>query len=48
MNLERREDGVALVTLDRPKMNAMSVALLTELRDIAQALINNPPNTIII
>ena len=48
VNLERRDDGVALVTLDRPKMNAMSRQLLTELRDVAQSLIDAPPAAVVV
>ena len=48
VNLERRDDGVALVTLDRPKMNAMSKELLTELRDVAQSLIDDPPGAVVV
>jgi enoyl-CoA hydratase/carnithine racemase len=35
---ERRTDGVAIVRLDRPPVNTLSRALLTELADVAQAL----------
>lgn len=35
---ERRADGVALVTLDRPPMNALSIALLEQLADTARDL----------
>ena len=48
VNLERRDDGVALITLDRPKMNAMSRDLLTELRDAAQSLIDDPPGAVVV
>src|SRR3954447_1440067 len=48
VHLERRPDGVAVVTLDRPKMNAMSRDLLTELRDVAQALIDDPPGAVVV
>lgn len=48
VHLERRSDGVALVTLDRPKMNAMSRDLLSELRDVAQSLIDDPPGAVVV
>ncbi len=48
VNVERRDDGVALVTLDRPKMNAMSRELLTELRAAAQDLIDSPPGAVVV
>jgi enoyl-CoA hydratase/carnithine racemase len=35
---ERRSDGVAIVRLDRPPVNALSRALLTELAEVARAL----------
>jgi enoyl-CoA hydratase/carnithine racemase len=35
---ERRADGVALVRLDRPPMNALSLALLAELAEVAREL----------
>ncbi|MDQ3943991.1 MAG: enoyl-CoA hydratase-related protein [Actinomycetota bacterium] len=35
---ERREDGVELVTLQRPPMNALSAELLAELAEIAEGL----------
>src|SRR3954453_9850619 len=48
VHLDRRDDGVALITLDRPKMNAMSRDLLTELRDVAQSLIDDPPGAVVV
>jgi enoyl-CoA hydratase/carnithine racemase len=46
--VERREDGVAVLRLDRPKMNAMSRALLAQLRDAAQGLIDDPPGAVVV
>jgi enoyl-CoA hydratase len=48
VSVERRADGVALVTLDRPKMNAMSRQLLAELRDTAQSLTDDPPGAVVV
>ena len=48
VNLERRSDGVALVRLDRPKANALSVALLSELEEIALALHREPPGAVVV
>jgi enoyl-CoA hydratase len=48
VTVDRRSDGVALVTLDRPKMNAMSRQLLSELRDVAQGLIDSPPGAVVV
>src|SRR3954471_8123844 len=48
VSVERRADGIALVTLDRPKMNAMSRQLLAELRDTAQSLTDDPPGAVVV
>jgi enoyl-CoA hydratase len=48
VHLDRRDDGVALITLDRPKMNAMSRELLGELRDVAQSLIDDAPGAVVV
>ena len=42
VRLERRDDGVAVVTLDNPKVNALSQALLARLGDIAAELTEAP------
>ena len=39
---ERRGDGVELVTLQRPPMNALSAELLAELAEIAEGLAQDP------
>ena len=46
--LERRDDGVAVVTLDNPKVNALSKALLAELEAVAQGLIAEPPGAVVV
>jgi enoyl-CoA hydratase len=46
--LERRPDGVALVTLDRPKLNALSVAFLGRLRDVVDELAADPPGAVVL
>jgi enoyl-CoA hydratase len=48
VTVERRDDGVALVRLDRPKMNALSSALLAQLAEIAADLTNEPPGAVVI
>jgi enoyl-CoA hydratase/carnithine racemase len=48
VSLERRPDGVALVTLQRPKANALSIALLTELEDVVLGLTTAPPGAVVI
>jgi len=48
VHLERRDDGVAVVTLDHPKVNALSSALLRELRDVAVALTDDPARAVLV
>jgi enoyl-CoA hydratase len=48
VSLERRDDGVALVRLDRPKMNALSAELLAELAEIARQLTVEPPGAVVV
>ena len=37
-----------LVTLDRPKMNALSVAFLGQLRDVVAELAADPPGAVVL
>ena len=46
--LDRRDDGVALVTLNNPKVNALSQALLSDLYDVAADLAANPPGAVVV
>lgn len=46
--VERRDDGVAVVTLNNPKVNALSQALLSELYAAAVDLTENPPGAVVI
>ena len=46
--LERRDDGVALVTLNNPKVNALSQALLSDLYEVAVELTANPAGAVVI
>jgi enoyl-CoA hydratase/carnithine racemase len=48
VTLERRADGVALIRLDRPKMNALSGAVLGQIFDIAQDLTADPPGAVVL
>ena len=48
VTVERRDDGVALIRLDRPKANALSGALLDQLYDAAQDLLANPPGAVVL
>jgi enoyl-CoA hydratase/carnithine racemase len=42
ISTETRDDGVALVKIDRPPMNALSLAVLAELADAAVSLATDP------
>jgi enoyl-CoA hydratase len=46
--LERRDDGVAVVTLNSPKVNALSTALLARLHEIAMELTTNPAGAVVV
>ena len=48
VTVERREDGVALIRLDRPKMNALSGALLDQLANVAADLAADPPGAVVV
>jgi enoyl-CoA hydratase len=48
VSVERRPDGVALVRLDRPKMNALSRELLSQLSAVASELSMDPPGAVVI
>ena len=46
--LERRDDGVAVVTLNNPKVNALSRELLARLNAISLDLAENPPGAVVV
>jgi enoyl-CoA hydratase/carnithine racemase len=46
--VERRADGIAVLTLNNPKVNALSQALLAELRAAAEDMIAHPPGAVLI
>ena len=48
VTVDRHDDGVALVRLDRPRMNALSSALLAELSSAATALTDDPPGAVVV
>ncbi len=48
VRVERRDDGVAVVILDNPKVNALSSALLTQLKAAAEALTADPPGAVVV
>jgi len=48
VRLERRDDGVAVVTLDNPKVNALSAELRQQLKEVAEALQADPPGAVVV
>ena len=48
VTVERRPDGVALLRLDRPKMNALSGALLDQLADEVDGLAADAPGAVVV
>ncbi len=48
VSVERRDDGVAVVRLDNPKVNALSKELLRQLEGAAESLRNEPPGAVVI
>jgi enoyl-CoA hydratase/carnithine racemase len=48
VHTERRHDGVAVVRLDNPKVNALSTAVLGELEAAAVALTEDPPGAVVV
>jgi enoyl-CoA hydratase/carnithine racemase len=48
LDLERRSDGVALLTLRNGKVNALSTELLAEIRTAAAELTERPPGAVVI
>jgi enoyl-CoA hydratase/carnithine racemase len=48
VHLERRPDAVAVVTLDRPKANALSVDLLAQLEEVVDELGADLPGAVVV
>jgi enoyl-CoA hydratase len=48
VHVERRDDGVAVLRLDNPKVNALSQALLRQLEAAATALCEDPPGAVVV
>ena len=48
VTIERRDDGVAVVTLENPKVNALSSEVLRQLRAAAESLTEQPPGAVVI
>jgi len=46
--VDRRDDGVAVVTLNNPKVNALSQELLAQLRAAAKDLTADPPGAVVV
>ena len=44
----RHDSGVAVVTLENPKVNALSSEVLRQLRSAAEALTENPPGAVVV
>lgn len=48
VHLERRDDGVAVITLDNPKVNALNTRLLRDLHEAALAVTTDPPGAVVV
>ncbi|HEX2575738.1 MAG TPA: enoyl-CoA hydratase-related protein [Aquihabitans sp.] len=48
VSIERRDDGVAVLTLENPKVNALSSEVLRQLRGAAEALTEQPPGAVVV
>ena len=48
MTLERNDDGVAVVTLNNGKVNALSSGVVRRLHEIAVGLAADPPGAVVI
>ena len=48
VHVERRDDGVAVVRLDNPKVNALSAELLRQLEAAAAPLTDDPPGAVVV
>ena len=48
VTVERRDDGVALVRLDRPKANALSGEVLGQLAEVVEGLGADPPGAVVL
>jgi enoyl-CoA hydratase/carnithine racemase len=48
VQVERRDNGVAVVRLDNPKVNAISAEVRRQLLDAAESLTSDPPGAVVI
>jgi enoyl-CoA hydratase len=46
--VSRADNGVATIRLDNPKVNALSSALLEQLREVALSLSDDPPGAVVV
>ncbi|HEY7947398.1 MAG TPA: enoyl-CoA hydratase/isomerase family protein [Acidimicrobiales bacterium] len=46
--LDRRDDDVAVVRLNRPKMNALSTAMLAQVTTVMASLADDPPGAVVL
>jgi enoyl-CoA hydratase len=48
VRVDRRDDGVAVITLENPKVNALSTRVLTDLADAVEALREDLPGAVVV
>jgi enoyl-CoA hydratase len=48
VEIERRDDGVAILRLDNPKVNALSTEVLSQLEAAARLLTTDPPGAVVV
>src|SRR5689334_15867157 len=48
VHTERRDDGVAVLRLDNPKVNALSTEVLSQLEAAARDLTEDPPGAVVV
>src|SRR5256714_15101222 len=48
VHVERGDDGVAVLRLDRPPANALSIAVLGEIAEAARGLTADPPGAVVV
>src|SRR5437764_3349180 len=48
VDVDRGDDGVAVLRLDRPPANALSVAVLGEIAEAARGLTSDPPGAVVV
>lgn len=48
MSVERRDDGVAVLRIDRPRANALSIEVVQQIGAAARALTEDPPGAVVV